>query len=104
MDTLLEEKDEKYKSKKIAKYINEQEQLYMRDIKMEKEKASEAWRFVMIASYLLNGKEYYKQFTTPINDYPMFKHFLNREIEKSEKMGFKKYVFSVLGPNFIKYT
>jgi hypothetical protein len=68
MDKVIESHDErKFKNKRICLPISGE--LFMSDIKMAREQVSEAWRFVMIASYLLNGKEYCKQFLDPVNDY-----------------------------------
>lgn len=48
----------------------------MKDIKLERDKASEAWRYLMVSTYLLNGKEYYKGIKQLPIDFECFKQFL----------------------------
>jgi hypothetical protein len=101
MDHLVQIYDPRSKHKEVEKKVRGD--LPMRGVKMEREMASEAWRFVMVASYLLNGREYYKQKVEPLLDYERFKRFLFEERRKCEQEGPKKYVEDVMGTIFTSY-
>lgn len=41
----------------------------MKDIKLQRDKESEVWRYLMVSTYLLNGSEYYKKDRQPLVDF-----------------------------------
>lgn len=77
MDSLVDAFQGRFKYQKISKSLkNVKGELQMKDIKLQRDSESEVWRYLMVSTYLLNGKEYYKGNKEPPVDFERFRQFL----------------------------